>query len=100
MFTGSRSLAAEAGYRNRGHAFASLQLMLSYATSTSSPPLPLPMDRLVARIGDKNIASIRLFQKLGFVVTKRVTVFEEVELRFRGKEGVTWISGEQMALGE
>lgn len=57
--------------------------MLSYATDPASPaPLPIPRERLVARIGEKNEASIRLFEKLGFTVTKRVAVFEEVELRF------------------
>lgn len=68
--------------------------MLSYATTTICPPLPVPQDRLVARIGEKNVASIRLYEKLGFAVTKRVEVFEEVELRFRGTSDVVWKAGE------
>ena len=57
--------------------------MLSYATDPASPaPLPIPRERLVARIGEKNEASIRLFEKLGFTITQRGAVFEEVELRF------------------
>ena len=48
---------------------------------TYPPLLPITADKLVARIGESNSASIALFAKLGFVVTKRVKVFEEVEMR-------------------
>jgi hypothetical protein len=37
---------------------------------------------LVVRIGAFNVSSIALFQKLGFSISKRVEVFEEVELKF------------------
>ena len=37
---------------------------------------------MLARISDVNIPSIRLFEKLGFMVTKRVEVFQEVEMRY------------------
>lgn len=68
--------------------------MLSYATDPLSPsPLPVRPEKLVARIGDKNEPSIRLFEKLGFSMTKRVAVFEEVELRYTGANGAPWISG-------
>ena len=46
-------------------------------------PLRIPPACLVARISDTNIPSIRLFEKLGFVVTKRVEVFREVEMKYR-----------------
>jgi hypothetical protein len=46
-------------------------------------PLRIPPSRLLARISDVNIPSIRLFEKLGFTVTKRVEVFREVEMRYR-----------------
>ena len=60
-------------------------MLLSYATSPESPnPLPVPRNTLVVRIGEKNEASIRLFEKLEFVITKRVEVFEEVEMRYCG----------------
>ena len=36
--------------------------------------------------------SIRLFEKLGFTVTKRVAVFEEVELRFTDATKA-WVKG-------
>lgn len=72
--------------------------MFSYATAPDSkPPLPISKGSLVARIGDKNSASIALFQKLGFVITKHVTVFEETELRYTGKGAApsTWLVGER-----
>lgn len=82
----------EPAYRRRGLALTALQLLLSYATSPIAPPfvpasshapLPVPRTALVARIGETNGASIALFAKLGFVVTKRVAVFGEVEMRYR-----------------
>ena len=71
--------------------------MFSYATAPDSKlPLPLSEESLVVRIGDKNTASIALFQKLGFEITKRVAIFEETELRYTGK-GIssTWLAGER-----
>ncbi|KAL7285980.1 hypothetical protein ACG7TL_001095 [Trametes sanguinea] len=92
-------MIAEPAYRRRGIAHTALQLLLSYATDPASPsPLPIPKERLVARIGDKNEPSIRLFEKLGFSVTKRVPVFEEVELRYTGTNAKPWISGAVKAL--
>ena len=59
-------------------------MMIAYATSAESPPLlPLPKDRFVVRIVDSNEPSIRLFEKLGFAITKKIEVFEEVEMRMR-----------------
>ncbi|KAH9855741.1 acyl-CoA N-acyltransferase [Lenzites betulinus] len=92
-------MIAEPAYRRRGIAHTALQLMLSYASDPASPPpLPITRARLVARIGDKNEPSIRLFEKLGFTVTKRVAVFEEVELRYTGANHTSWISGSIKAL--
>ena len=45
------------------------------------------------RIGEKNEPSIKLFEKLGFAITKRVAVFEEVEMRFQPSFPGTWSSG-------
>ena len=92
---------AEPAYRRRGLAYTALQLLLSYATNPAAPaPLPIPKEKLVARIGDKNEPSIRLFEKLGFAVTKRVHVFEEVELRYVGANKTPWISGSVKTLLE
>lgn len=66
----------------------------SKSTSTRTPiiyhqqnfhdsPLKIPPIYLVTRISDNNTPSIRLFEKLGFMVTKRVEVFREVEMRYR-----------------
>ena len=94
-------LYSEPAYRRRGFASRALQLMFSYATaSDSQTPFPVSRESLVVRIGDKNTASIALFQKLGFEITKRVAVFEETELRYTGK-GVPsgWLSGERRVYG-
>ncbi|KAH8091399.1 acyl-CoA N-acyltransferase [Cristinia sonorae] len=86
-------MIAEQQYRRQGIAHKALQLMLSYATSPASPsPLPINPASLVVRIGESNGSSIRLFEKLGFVLTKRVEVFHEVELRFRGNPE-EWVKG-------
>ncbi|KAI0917730.1 hypothetical protein AcV7_007064 [Taiwanofungus camphoratus] len=90
---------AEPAFRRRGLASAALQLMLSYATSPSAPrPLPVARERLVARIGERNVASMRLFEKLGFAVTRRVEVFGEVEMRFKGADAMAWKQGRQQRL--
>jgi len=90
--------AAEPAYRRKGLAFEALRLMLTYATG--APPssfcpnpdptpgldtgkgLGIPPHALVARIGAANAPSIRLFETLGFRVTRRVEVFEEVEMHW------------------
>ncbi|KAK0235471.1 GNAT domain-containing protein [Armillaria nabsnona] len=88
-------MIAEPDYRRGGLALEALQLMLQYATAnkfltegSSVPtvfpkpsPLPVLPSSLVARIGDTNLPSIRLFEKLGFVITKRIEVFSEVEMK-------------------
>ncbi|KAG9219936.1 hypothetical protein CCMSSC00406_0010334 [Pleurotus cornucopiae] len=98
-------MIAEPDWRRKGLAIEALQLMLGYAT-TGSPsgafpppsepepqdtsyrlsesPLPVPPRSLVTRISESNTPSIKLFQKLGFVITKRVEVFREVEMRYQG----------------
>ncbi|PFH48042.1 hypothetical protein AMATHDRAFT_76923 [Amanita thiersii Skay4041] len=88
-------MIAEPDYRRRGLAYEALQLMLSYATGTpelfktqllqrSESPLCIPARHLLTRITESNMASIKLFEKLGFEITKRVAVFGEVEMRWRG----------------
>ncbi|KAF8635435.1 hypothetical protein AX15_000422 [Amanita polypyramis BW_CC] len=88
-------MIAESAYRRRGLAYEALQLMLSYATGTpelfrttlSIPsPLQIPTSCLVTKITESNKPSIRLFEKLGFKVTKRVVAFGEVEMRWVATE--------------
>ncbi|KAJ6501916.1 N-acetyltransferase 9-like protein [Mycena sanguinolenta] len=90
-------MIAEREYRRKGFALEALQLMLGYATASSKgpflcenppdtlkgSPLPVPPTSLLARIFESNVPSIRLFEKLGFHITKRVEVFGEVEMRWR-----------------
>ncbi|KAJ7481058.1 GNAT domain-containing protein [Mycena galericulata] len=95
-------MIAERDYRRKGFALEALQLMLGYATASSDEhfhchnpssiqdalqgsPLPVPATSLLTRISESNIPSIRLFEKLGFKITKRVEVFEEVEMRWTAR---------------
>ncbi|KAL0069310.1 hypothetical protein AAF712_003675 [Marasmius tenuissimus] len=98
--------SVESAYRRKGMAHEALLLMFRYATArglehfSDSPPTeqpslpdvdddfpslptPIPPRYLLTRITESNEASIQLFQKLGFKVTKRVEVFGEVEMRWR-----------------
>ncbi|RDB30015.1 N-acetyltransferase 9 [Hypsizygus marmoreus] len=91
-------MIAEPAYRRKGLALETLQLMLRYATGAPSTyfgaptashdkpssvsSLHIPPESLVTRITESNTPSIRLFEKLGFQVTKRVEVFKEVEMRW------------------
>ncbi|KAJ7137916.1 GNAT domain-containing protein [Mycena epipterygia] len=93
-------MIAEPEYRRKGLAFEALQLMLGYATASSNghflcqnpssvqealqgSPLPVPATALLTRISESNLPSIRLFEKLGFYISKRVEVFGEVEMRWK-----------------
>ncbi|EED85754.1 predicted protein [Postia placenta Mad-698-R] len=93
-------MIAEPTYRRHGLARAALELLLSYAAAPDAPaPLPVPCTRFVARIGAENAPSIALFEKLGFVVTKRVEVFGEVEMRWKeGRGEGEWRKGERVEL--
>ncbi|KAJ7255696.1 hypothetical protein C8J57DRAFT_598882 [Mycena rebaudengoi] len=51
-------------------------------------PLPFPPTSLLTRISESNVPSIRLFEKLGFSITKRVEVFGEVEMRWGRAQNV------------
>ena len=54
----------------------------TYQQNFDNSPLRIPPSCLLTRISEVNIPSIRLFEKLGFTVTKRVEVFREVEMRY------------------
>ncbi|TFK32295.1 GNAT domain-containing protein [Crucibulum laeve] len=93
-------MIAEPAYRRGGRALEGLQLMLTYATGVPEAfilagdarldslraiksPWKISPNSLVTRISDINEPSIRLFEKLGFQITKRVEVFSEIEMRWR-----------------
>lgn len=61
---------------------ATLPSIIHHRQNFDNSPLRIPPSCLVTRISDTNIPSIRLFEKLGFVETKRVEVFREVEMRY------------------
>ncbi|KAJ3903154.1 GNAT domain-containing protein [Lentinula edodes] len=98
-------MIAEPLYRRRGYAQEALRLMFQYVTGCSTSyfiqnprvetsqgeetrqvsvklPHSIPPTSLITRISDKNTPSIKLFERLGFRITKHVEVFEEVELRW------------------
>lgn len=49
---------------------------------TYKSPLPIPPASLLCRISRTNTPSIRLFERLGFIVVREVTVWDEVEMRY------------------
>ncbi|KIK64061.1 hypothetical protein GYMLUDRAFT_161710 [Collybiopsis luxurians FD-317 M1] len=93
-------MIAEPSFRRKGFAKEALQLMFSYVTGcppqyftqhpqTDRPPtlqhhikMPnlVPPTCLITRISDTNLPSIKLFESLGFRITKEIKVFEEVEM--------------------
>ncbi|KAK7049938.1 hypothetical protein VNI00_005368 [Paramarasmius palmivorus] len=100
-------MIAEPAFRRKGLAQEALQLMFQYATglgahhftlsgdpvperNISIPSLPnlIPPRSLLCRISEDNQASIRLFEKLGFKITKHVQVFGEIEMRWSGRAQV------------
>ncbi|KAH9920553.1 acyl-CoA N-acyltransferase [Epithele typhae] len=89
-------MIAEPAHRRKGLAHAALQLLLAYATTAL--PVPVPRAALVARVAETNAPSIGLLEKLGFAVVRRVEVFGEVEMRYRGPATGGWVAGEVVAL--
>ena len=57
---------------------------LAHQYTFEDSPLKILPKFLITRILETNFASIRLFEKLGFEITKRVDAFKEVEMRYRG----------------
>ncbi|XP_069123084.1 N-acetyltransferase 9-like protein [Argopecten irradians] len=69
-------MIAEPSARRKGFGKEALQCMMQYGIHT------LKVEEFTAKIGFKNIASIQLFQKLGFNEVSRSEVFEEVTLKY------------------
>lgn len=74
--------------RRQGLGLAALQMFLSYA----STELRLPPIAFFARIGVRNDASLRLFDKVGFRRGKE-SVFKEVEMLWDGGGEWGWDKG-------
>ncbi|KAH7096199.1 acyl-CoA N-acyltransferase, partial [Auriculariales sp. MPI-PUGE-AT-0066] len=77
-------MIAEREYRRQKLAYSAVSTMLAYALHATPPqPSRLPVshsNKFVVRIGQKNEASIGLFKRLGFLKTKVVEVFDQVEM--------------------
>ncbi|KAI5834910.1 hypothetical protein K523DRAFT_229545 [Schizophyllum commune Tattone D] len=83
-------MIAEPAYRRQGRALEAISLLLHYATCGAFPlpqgsPFPIPPSSLLCRISSTNTPSIRLFERLGFVVVREVVVWKEVEMRYGGE---------------
>lgn len=77
----------EPAYRGKSLGYSALCILLAYATSNPPQGLGVPPSVLTARIGLANTPSIRLFERLGFVQSKVVEVFQEVEMKYAGEKG-------------
>ncbi|KAL1744007.1 GNAT domain-containing protein [Schizophyllum fasciatum] len=100
-------MIAEPAYRRQGRALEAISLLLHYATGGAFPlphgiaapgtvtipsdnppaleyksPLPVAVASLLCRISNTNTPSIRLFERLGFVIVREVAVWQEVEMRY------------------
>lgn len=88
LLANSLPFSSEENYRRKGLALEALRLLLQYATSPThsefsvTSPFPIPAESLIVRIGAANVASIALFERLGFSISKKVEVFNEVEMKF------------------
>ena len=69
-------MLAEPTARRRGLGTEAVLLLLGYAAERCVPPVR----RFYCKIGDANVASIAMFERLGFVVCNHVAAFEETEL--------------------
>ncbi|KAL3666858.1 hypothetical protein V7S43_007808 [Phytophthora oleae] len=73
-------MIAEEKYRRKGFAEEALKLMMAYATSE------LEVTRFICKIIETNDASIKLFEKLGYVKYNYVAAFEQVEMELITKD--------------
>lgn len=69
-------MIASPSARRQGYAIEALRLFLSY----SSRELKIPPRNFFARISLRNVGSIALFERLGFVKGKIVEVFDELTI--------------------
>uniref|UniRef100_A0A0K0FZZ3 N-acetyltransferase 9-like protein (inferred by orthology to a C. elegans protein) n=1 Tax=Strongyloides venezuelensis TaxID=75913 RepID=A0A0K0FZZ3_STRVS len=67
-------MVAEKAFRGQGCAEEAVKLMSKYCQLT------LGNDNFFAVINDDNIKSIKLFEKLGFVITEKMEVFKQTKL--------------------
>ncbi|KAG6623856.1 n-acetyltransferase 9 [Phytophthora cinnamomi] len=73
-------MIAEEKYRRKGFAEEAVKLMMAYATSK------LNVTRFFCKIIETNSASVKLFEKLGYVKYANVAAFKQVELELVTKD--------------
>ncbi|KAG1697039.1 hypothetical protein DVH05_017425 [Phytophthora capsici] len=76
-------MIAEEKYRRKGFAEEAVKLMMAYATSE------LKVTRFICKIIETNGASIKLFEKLGYVKYNYVAAFEQIEMELITKNKQT-----------
>jgi RimJ/RimL family protein N-acetyltransferase len=64
--------------RRRGFGRESVQLMLNYCTLNLKS-----LDYFLVKIGEENLASIQMFEKLGFKFQKHIRAFKEISLKLK-----------------
>ena len=69
-------MIAEPAQRRRGLARTALQMFIAYLLER----VPR-VGRLVVKVTDANVPSLRLFESLGFTVHKPMPIFQQTELR-------------------
>jgi RimJ/RimL family protein N-acetyltransferase len=85
-------MIAEKGERRKGYGREALQMFLPFAAEK----LKIPLEDFFVRIGTLNEGSIKLFEELEFVRGK-VSVFDEVEMRFVGEAWAWQPSTQEMS---
>ncbi|CAM9195132.1 unnamed protein product [Choristocarpus tenellus] len=73
-------MIAEERWRRRGLAKEAVLMLMRYGLDN------LGVTSFYCKIGDANVPSLQLFEKLGYVRYAYVEVFKETELRFLGDE--------------
>ena len=65
-------------YRGKGFGIESIYLMMNYALQFLASPL---VEKFIVRIDETNLASIKMFEKIGFLKCNYSAVFKQVTLK-------------------
>ncbi|TFJ81090.1 hypothetical protein NSK_007733 [Nannochloropsis salina CCMP1776] len=77
-------MIAEPTRRGRGLGMEGVEAMMQYAIEA------LGVRRFYCKISDSNVASLRMFERIGYVRVAYVAAFKEVELEFLIREDQDW----------
>ena len=64
--------------RGRGYGIESIRLMINYALKFLKNP---KLERFIVKIDENNFASIKMFEKLGFIQYSYSKIFKQVSLK-------------------